>query len=195
MIPHIPVKDMGIMPLFLWADQQRPFGRYIKQLKSFDRCIGNKNCMGGISLANYLCSVRTNYFHVKNPDLFRKFMERVYGTEDSVELWERKDGQGLPIFGFGSYGAIGGVRNTAEDTESEADETDYDEFVSELQQHVREDDAVIILEAGSEKLRYIVGSVEIITSTDWDHLDIADLAKRRAAVLLNNPTWHTTCEY
>ncbi len=146
-------------------------------------------------MANYLCVVRTNYFHVKDPELFRKFMERVYGAENPVELWEEKDDQGLPVFGFGSFGAIGGVRNAVENTESDAEETDYDEFISELQQHVQGDDAVIILETGREKLSYIVGSAEIITSTDRDHLDISNLAQCRAAVMLNNPAWRTACEY
>jgi len=123
------------------------------------------------------------------------FMKRVYGAESSVELWEEKDDQGLPVFGFGSYGAIGGVRGSTEEAEDDASESGFDDFVAELQQHVQEGDAVIILEAGSEKLCYVVGSAEIVTSTDRDHLDISDLAQKRAAIMLNNPSWQTRCDY
>ena len=66
-------------------------------------------------MANYQCAVRTNYFHVQDPELFRQFMARVYGTEGSVELWEDKDANGRPIFAFGSYGGISGLRDVWEE--------------------------------------------------------------------------------
>lgn len=140
-------------------------------------------------MANYQCAVRTNYFHVKDPELFRQFMARVYGTESSVELWEDKDTNGQPIFAFGSYGGISGLRDAAEDTSMETDETAYDEFICGLQQHVRSDDAVIILESGREKLCYLVGSAQIITCDGYDQMDISKLARHQASVMLNNPGW------
>ena len=45
-------------------------------------------------MANYDSAVRTNYFHVKDEAEFRDLMSRAYGTEDSIELWERTDLQG-----------------------------------------------------------------------------------------------------
>lgn len=42
-------------------------------------------------MANYLCSVRTNYFHVKDEDEFRELMSRVYGSEDNIDLWQKTD--------------------------------------------------------------------------------------------------------
>ena len=30
-------------------------------------------------MANYCCTIRTNYFHVKDEDAFRQMMSRVYG--------------------------------------------------------------------------------------------------------------------
>lgn len=146
-------------------------------------------------MANYQCAVRTNYFHVKDPALFQQFMARVYGSESSVALWEIRDASGQIMFGFGSYGGIGGLRDAAEDTSESVSETAYDEFISGLQQHVREDDAVIILETGQEKLRYLVGSAEIVTCTGCDHLDISELARRHAAAMLGNPNWQTEFYY
>lgn len=142
-------------------------------------------------MANYQCAVRTNYFHVKDPELFRQFMARVYGTESSVELWEDKDTNGQPIFAFGSYGGISGLRDAAEDTSMETDETAYDEFICGLQRHVQADDAVIILESGREKLCYLVGSAEIITRSGYDQLDISKMARHCASAMLNNLEWQT----
>lgn len=59
-------------------------------------------------MANYCCTIRTNYFHVKDPEKFRELMDKVYG-EFEVEVWERNDENGNPMFAFGSYGGIGGV--------------------------------------------------------------------------------------
>lgn len=137
-------------------------------------------------MANYNCAIRTNYFHVKDSELFRQFMSRVYGADDSVELWEEKDTDGQTVFAFGCYGGISGLRDALD-----VDEAGYDAFTCGLQQHIREDDAVIILETGREKLCYLVGSAEIITCSGREYLDISDLAQARAATMLGNPGWQT----
>lgn len=137
-------------------------------------------------MANYHCAIRTNYFHVKDSELFRQFMSRVYGADGSIELWEEKDADGQTAFAFGADGGISGLRDALD-----VDEAGYDAFICGLQQHIREDDAVIILESGQEKLCYLVGSAEIITCGDHEYLDISDLAQARAATMLGNPEWQT----
>jgi hypothetical protein len=122
-------------------------------------------------------------------------MNRVYGCEDTVELFEEKDSNGKTIFGFGTYGGIAGLANASEDEEEFCDDTAYDEFINGLQECVADDDAVIILEAGNEKLRYVIGSATIITSVTYEYLDITSLAIDKAAELLGNPKWATKCEY
>ena len=92
-------------------------------------------------------------------------------------------------------GGIGGLRNAAEDTSEDADESAYDEFICGLQQNVQTDDAVIILESGHEKLRYLTGSAEIITRSGYDRLDISELARRHAGFMLDNPAWQTKLQY
>lgn len=99
----------------------------------------------------------------------------------------QKDADGQIVFGFGCYGGISGLWDAAEDTSETISETAYDEFICGLQQHIREDDAVIILEAGQEKLCYLVGSAEIITCNGHEYLDISDLAQTRASAMLDNP--------
>ena len=54
-------------------------------------------------MANYYCTIRSNYFHVKDVDLFKDIMSKVQGNEDEVMLWEEKDTNGAPVFAFGCY--------------------------------------------------------------------------------------------
>lgn len=141
-------------------------------------------------MANYHCAIRTNYFHVKDSELFRQFMSCVYGADGSIELWEEKDADGQATFAFGANGGISGLRDALD-----VDEAGYDVFIRGLQQHIREDDAVIILEVGREKLCYLVDSAEIITCNGLEQLDISDLAQHHAAIMLGNPNWETSLDY
>ena len=143
-------------------------------------------------MANYCCTIRTNYFHVKDEAEFRSLMEQVYGSEDAVEVWEKRDDEGNTTFGFGCYGGIAGIRDTDDD---DLEETAFDRFLEKLQQCVAEDDAVIILEAGNEKMRYVVGTALVLTGKVCEFLDIAELAEKRAAELLATPSWKTKLMY
>ena len=146
-------------------------------------------------MANYHCTIRTNYFHVKDEEAFRELMSRAYGSEDNLQLFESADKNGKTVFGFGVYGGIAGVRNADADEDDDVDDTAYDEFIAELQKCIADDGAIIILESGNEKLRYIVGSATIITSNDHSYLNITSIASKNAAKMLNNPEWQTKCEY
>lgn len=144
-------------------------------------------------MANYYCTVRTNYFHVKDDEAFRALMNRVYGCEDSVELWEEKDKDGRAVFGFGVYGGISGLRDS--DDDGFDDDSSYDDFIDRLQESVADDDAIIILESGNEKMRYVTGSATIITSSECKYMDITSLAVKQAGEMLHNSSWQTRCEY
>lgn len=148
-------------------------------------------------MADYACTVRTNYFHVNNPENFRKFMRGVSGYEDEVDLWEEKEKDGSTVFGFGCYGGIVGLCGDDEDDEDDDVDIDvaYDEFINGLQKFVTEDDAILIFESGNENLRYVTGLATIITRNAVETLSVEDLAKRRAAELLGNPAWKTRCDY
>lgn len=144
-------------------------------------------------MANYSCTVRTNYFHVKDEEAFRSLMSRVYGREDAVELWEDKDKDGKTVFGFGALGGIAGVFDSKEDDTD--DDTAYDEFICGLRKCVADDDAIIILESGNEKLNYVIGNARIITGSDFEYLNITALAIEKAKEMLGKPNWNTKCEY
>lgn len=141
-------------------------------------------------MANYCCTVRTNYFHVKDEAEFRSLMEQVYGSEDSIEVWEKPDDEGSTMFGFGCYGGIAGIGDADDEKESA-----FDRFLEKLQQCVAENDAIIILEAGNEKMRYVVGTALILTNKACEYLDIAELAEKRAAALLMTLSWKTELMY
>ena len=145
-------------------------------------------------MANYCCTIRTNYFHVKDEAEFRSLMEQTYGSEDTIEVWEKRDDGGNTMFGFGCYGGIAGIRNTDEE-DDDLEDTAFDRFLEKLQQCVAEDDAVVIMEAGNEKMRYIVGTALILTNKECECLDIAELAEKRAAELLAIPSWKTRLMY
>lgn len=146
-------------------------------------------------MSEYICTVRSNYFHVKDPTSFRDFMGRVYGAGDRISLWQEQDEVGRPIFGFGTYGAISGLKNTEADDDDLLDESAYDEFIRGLQDHVAEGDAVILMETGHEKLCYVTGAATILTSGGYEYLSLAEMAAKRASEMLENPGWSTRCDY
>ena len=148
-------------------------------------------------MANYYGNTRTNYFHVKDEAAFREFMGKVVGDEDGIELWIRQDAQGNTLFGFGVYGCISGIPVPVLDDNGEntgETENDFDAFTDGLQQHVAEDDAIIIFEAGHEKLRYVGGGATIITAKTIKYIDLQTAACKKAAELLQNDKWTTRCE-
>ena len=149
-------------------------------------------------MANYYSTVRTNYFHVNDEEKFRNVMRRVYGCEDTVELWEEKDKDGKTVFGFGAYGGISGLQTAPKDEGEDPyylDDVSYDDFLDALQECVADNDAIIILESGSEKMRYVVGAATVITSKESQYLNITDLAVEAASKMLQNPNWKTVCDY
>ena len=146
-------------------------------------------------MSEYICTVRSNYFHVKDPALFRDFMGRVYGSEDKIFLWQEQDEEGKPVFGFGTHGTIAGLKNAEADDDDLLDESAYDEFIRGLQEHVSEGDAVILMEVGHEKLCYVTGAATILTSSGQEYLSLAEMASNQAAEMLGNPDWSTQCDY
>ena len=65
-------------------------------------------------MANYNCTIRTNYFHVKDEPQFMALMEKV-DCDGDLNLWTRKEDHGEMAFGFGVYGSIYGIKTAVED--------------------------------------------------------------------------------
>lgn len=126
----------------------------------------------------YDCTIRTNYFRVRDEKEFKAFMLHIRGSKNTVQIWERKNAKGDTMFSFGAYGKISGVFNKASD---DPDNDDYDAFIEGLQEHVAEDDAIIILEAGHKELSLVKGSATVITSDKCSYHSLINIAKAKAA--------------
>ena len=142
-------------------------------------------------MANYYCVMRTNYFRVKDGEKFLELMESVCSGEDELQIWSETDAEGAKRFGFGAYDSIRGINLTGDQDE----DPDYDAFITALQDCVADDDAIIIMEAGHEKLCYVGGFAEVITSQGHDYINITDSAVKMAKEMLNAPDWATKCDY
>ena len=126
-------------------------------------------------MATFEATTRTNYFHVKDVEKFKKLINDLpYGR-----VFETLGKNGEDVFGFGWYECM----------------PDEEEFYNELQKLVADDDAIIIFMVGNEKLRYLTGIARIITSTKQDYVDLTTMATTCAAELLENPNWSTRCDY
>lgn len=137
-------------------------------------------------MANYESVTRSNYFHVKNEDAFSKFMDTVSG--DDMHCWSDKDEDGNTVYAFGCYGSIYGVPNGDENN-------DFDLFLSKLQKHIAPEDAVILMESGHEKIRYVTGYATIITSCKIETISITDLGMAKAKEILKNQEYRTKLDY
>lgn len=142
-------------------------------------------------MANYNCTIRTNYFRVKDADKFKAFMSDVYSSEDEIEVFEETDKDGVARYGFGCCGQIRGVCPTNEDGIF----SEYAAFIEGLQELVAEDDAIIIFETGSDGLRYFTGTADVITTNGHKYLRIEDWATKVAAKMLHNPEFTTRVTY
>lgn len=141
-------------------------------------------------MANYNCVQRTNYFHVKDPEAFRKLMTRVEAKDFSYR--GEKDEAGNLIFAFGWHGDIAGIPFINDEGEWDGS---YDDFLEELQECVQPNDAIILSEVGCEKLRYVSGVATVITSDSIEYLDLNTEALRLARRMLGNEKYDTRMDY
>ena len=148
-------------------------------------------------MANYYGITRTNYFHVNDPEGLKKLMRRVVSDEGDIDLWEDKDKEGNPVFGFGGYSSIVGIcpiENNNDGEDEDYDEADYNLFVGELQKLIVDGDAIIITEIGHEKLRYLTAYSVIITKNDVQNIDLERRSALKASEMLGDPEYSTkTC--
>ena len=131
-------------------------------------------------MASYVCAIRTNYFRVTEEEKFRNLIDEF--LSGSCEVFTRTDVNSNKLVGFDSDENI----NWSEDDTG---------FVSGLQECLAEDDSIIVLEVGHEKLRYLIGAATIITRSSIETIDLTSLAISKAAEMLGNPDYTTCCEY
>lgn len=106
---------------------------------------------------NYNRAIRTNYFHVQNPQGFRAFMDTVYAGRNKVFLFEKEDDCGSIVFRFECNAEISGLRSDTDE------ELIYDDFIDGLQKFVANDEEIVILNEFSMDSCF----VEIITNNKF----------------------------
>ena len=145
-------------------------------------------------MANYNCVQRTNYFHVKDAEAFRLMLGKV--VAEDFHFWEEKDEDGNVIFAFGCYGNISGIPFKNEEGEWESDGNEsYEDFLEELQKNVDKDDAIILIESGYEKLRYVTSLATVITKHSIECLDLGKKALGLARKMLENEKYDPRMDY
>lgn len=147
-------------------------------------------------MSNYYGKVRTNYFSVTDENALRDIISRVRGSEDTVELHMEQAINGEKKFMFLCESDILGFPETDENGEVYEDcDYSFDDFTAALQKILPENEAIIITEVGSEKMRYLSGYVTVITRNEIRHENLRNIGIRIARRLLNNDSWETKNEY
>ena len=113
-------------------------------------------------MANYYATARSNYFAVKDETAFRKWAARI-GLNIMEPDHHDKVAEGVPRFGITPGDEDnGGWPNLLHNAETD----DYDDIdvPGQLSVHLADDEVAILMEAGSEKLRYVSGSAVAVNN-------------------------------
>ena len=149
-------------------------------------------------MSNYNGTTKSNYFKVNDEEKFRGIISRTTTDNGEIEIFVKEEDDGTKLFGFGCYGIIGGitpVEGVKTDSEFSDEDGDYDSFIRALQTVVADGDAVLIFEAGNEKLKSVEGYCAVVTAQKYVNLSLCDLGMKKAKEVLNNPDWDTQCNY
>lgn len=138
-------------------------------------------------MANYTATFRTNYFRVTDKEKFQNAVSSMYVSDGNVEVYEEN---GCFMFG-GDGNLMGAIPEPAE----EGDEPDFALMVEQLQDVLPDGEAILLMTAGHEKLRYVVGTTLVITKKEHKFIDMKDVAMIAAREMLDDPKWNTRCEY
>jgi hypothetical protein len=106
-------------------------------------------------MANYYATARSNYFRVKDVAAFKAWCAKRY-----LDFWTSRDediGERYAI-SPSEYGDGAGWPHY------DTDEDDDFDFAAELAEHLVSKDVAILLEVGSEKLRYLIGYATAVQS-------------------------------
>lgn len=133
-------------------------------------------------MANYYCKSRTNYFKVKKVNDFKAELGKYSAGESGIFIWEEKG-----LIGLGSYGSM--------TTLYDPDTDDWIEIFGILQDHIEDGEAVILVESGNEKLRYVTGLAWVITKDDIKLIDVVDQAIQEAQRLTDKTKAELLPEY
>lgn len=146
-------------------------------------------------MANYIAKTRTNYFHVKDVDAAKEVLNHLFFSERKADVWTDADQNGEVTFAFGGDGMLKGIIPEGVSPYDCDDDSIYEEAICALQSIVADNDAIIIMEVGHERMRYLIGRALIVTKEDTGYVDMQNVVTQEAAQMLKNPNWSTKCDY
>lgn len=79
--------------------------------------------------------------------------------------------------------------------DEEEGEEDYEAFLTGLQRLLPPEEALILQEAGHEKMNYLVGDVYVITADTRTYISMRETGIQEARRILQNPSYETRMDY
>lgn len=135
-------------------------------------------------MANYTATFRSNYFAVKDAEQFNNFC-----NEFNLEMIAKSEGDDT-LHGFLNKGNESGIPLTRLNTES--GEWEGVDFLGLLAEHLMPDYVAVVMEIGSEDLRYLIGEAYAVNSDGQNlTLTLGEIYNRAAALGSNC----TDCSY
>ena len=141
-------------------------------------------------MANYYSKCRTNYFAVTDAEKFTDIMKHLSG-EGEVAFYEHDTDKGKYMF-YCERNLIGYIADP--DVDYCSDEA-TGIMIEELQKILPDGEAIILTEAGSEKMCYILCLATIITKSEIKHVNLASIALATAREMLKDPDFTTEMDH
>lgn len=128
-------------------------------------------------MANYYSKCRTNYFSVTDENKLEEIINSCK-AEGEIQLLKNQEGK----YGFCCDCNLYGIGD---------DDNSYNLLLEELKKILLEDDAIIIINIGYEKMRYLTGGCDVITKNNIEYIDIINVALKTARRMLQNSKFET----
>ena len=113
-------------------------------------------------MANFEEKVTSNFFKVKDSKLFINEIE-----EKQIECFFERKYNDNERFAIVSYDGL-----ITEDFE-------YDDFIKLIQNHIYDDEIVVIKSIGNEKLRYLTANATIVSKEKVEYIDFGKIIKNK----------------
>lgn len=118
-------------------------------------------------MANFEEKVTSNFFKVKDPKLFINEIEK-----KQIEYFFERKYNDNERFAIVSYGSLITEDENGEDFE-------YDDFIKLIQNHIYDDEIVVIKSIGNEKLRYLTADATIVSKEKVEYIDFGKIIKNK----------------
>lgn len=116
-------------------------------------------------MANFEEKVTSNFFKVKDSKLFINEIE-----EKQIECFFERKYNDNERFAIASYDGLMTVDKYGEDFE-------YDDFIKLIQNHIYDDEIVVIKSIGNEKLRYLTADATIVSKEKVEYIEFGKIIK------------------